>query len=199
MKHYEITEWSDYVRGVADSGLSTKMDEHLAQGCSRCGGALAGLREVAGLAARDGRLELDDDVVRSVKALFGQRRLERGRDTKRLALQLVYDSLSEPAPSGFRGAGAGTRRLVFRGEDLALDLVLAREPPPSSDLRLTGELVSSVEGPISERPVMLVEGREVACRSLTSALGAFSVTCARSEKTRLRILVRDGHYLDVGL
>lgn len=199
MKHYEITEWTDYIRGVAGGNLSKRMGDHLAEGCTQCGVTQAALREVADLADKDSRLDLADGVVRSVKALFAHRQPERARELKCLALQLVYDSLLQPAPAGVRSSDAATRRLVFRGEDIALDLVLARDESESSDLRLSGELVSSDDGPMPDVPAMLVEDDEVIDRALTGPLGNFFIACERPETTSLRLVVRDGEYIDVPL
>ena len=198
MKHYEITEWTDYVRGVAGGNLGKRMGDHLAEGCTQCGVTQAALREVAVLADKDSRLDLADGVVRSVKALFAHRQPERARELKCLALQLVYDSFLQPAPAGVRNVNETSRRMVFRGEDIALDLILARDEA-SSDLRLNGELVSSSEGPMPDIPAMLVEDHEVIDQSLTGSLGNFFITCERPETTHLRLLVGDGEYIEVPL
>ncbi len=199
MKHYRITEWTDYVRGVAGGSLGRRMGDHLAGGCAQCGVTQAALREVAVLADKDSRLDLAEGVVRSVKAFFAHRQPERARELKCLALQLVYDSLLQPAPAGVRSSGPTPRRLVFRGEDLALDLVLARGESGSSDLRLNGELVSSEEGPLPDVPALLVEDHEVVDQAWTGSLGNFSILCERPATTHLRLLVRDGEYIDVPL
>lgn len=199
MKHYGITEWTDYIRGVAGGSLGKRMGDHLAEGCAQCGVTEAALREVAVLADKDSRLDLADGVVRSVKALFAHRQPERAQGLKCLALQLVYDSLLQPAPAGVRGGQAASRRLVFRGEDVALDLVLAHSEPGSADLRLSGELVSSDEGPMPDVPAQLVEDHDVVGESLTGPLGTFLLSCERPQSSHLRLLVREGEYIDIPL
>ena len=59
--------------------------------------------------------------------------------------------------------------------------------------------MSSEDGPMPEVQATLVEDSEVVDEATTGSLGNFFITCERPETTYLRLLVRDGEYIDVPL
>ena len=70
MRHYDIADWADSARAVADTGGSADMQSRLDDGCELCQAMVAAFQRVATVAATGAALAPPAGALRSVKAFF---------------------------------------------------------------------------------------------------------------------------------
>lgn len=196
MEHFDAESWSDYVRGTAPDSQIALMRTHLEDGCETCAGHVAALEAVRRLVANERALGLEPGVVRSVRAMFRQRRVavEAGRSPR--LLQLVFDSRLAPA-AGFRDGESEVRRLTFMSEELSLDLQLVERPAAEGGAQLLGEIVESDLGHLPEVPVALLAGDEVVAEAVTGELGQFELSTTAAQGLRLRFELEETFELEI--
>jgi hypothetical protein len=67
MEHFDITDWADYVRAVADSADRAAMKRHFDAGCESCAAMVTALERLATTATG---ATPPPGVLRSVKEVF---------------------------------------------------------------------------------------------------------------------------------
>jgi hypothetical protein len=97
MKHFEVEQWLDFVRGLAGTIDRVAMEQHLSQGCKECSAMVERLRRFVAAAAADARYQIPDWAVRSACDIFGRQRPDKVLLLPRLVAKLVFDSFREPA------------------------------------------------------------------------------------------------------
>lgn len=198
MKHYDMIQWSDYVRGVGDAELRRAMRDHLATGCPECGRTAQLLRGVVDVARSDRRHGPPESAVRAVRALFALQQPTASHWLSPLRIRLAFDSLYEPAPAGVRGPETARRQLVYYAQDYALTLSLDYRPGPKGEsLELGGEILRRSEGPIPEVPAYLMSGSQLLAHSFSSHLGDFHMECDPAERMRLCLLVDSAELIEI--
>lgn len=70
MKHFDIIQWSDFVRGAGDANARRAMRAHLDQDCKRCACLVRRLSRIVAVAERDAAQRPPDDLLRSIKSSF---------------------------------------------------------------------------------------------------------------------------------
>lgn len=96
-RHFEITEWVDFSRGLGDPCDRTAMQEHLDAGCEPCRMTVAALRQVARVAAADMESAPPSAARRTVEAVFAVRRPDVVGRRQDLSLWRVFDGALKPA------------------------------------------------------------------------------------------------------
>ena len=79
MNHFDITQWTDFARGVtavADRGV---MEAHVVSGCARCRETLSLVKRVVESARIDNASDPPEHVVRCAKALSALRPQRKSR------------------------------------------------------------------------------------------------------------------------
>lgn len=198
MRHFDIADWTDYVRELVDAPARQAMRDHLASGCARCGRTVSALERVANLAREEIRQPVPEYAMRSVKALSALHLPERAPKLVSLALQLAFDSFLEPAPAGTRGAELSSRHLVYYAQNYALDLRLEYEPG-SEMLQLGGEILDRRFGPVANVPAFLIADDQIVSRSTSGDLGEFNMKCDSDGSIRLCLVMSDDECIDVSL
>jgi len=69
-RHYDVPEWADFVRGLGDDAHRSTMQQHLSEGCARCGEFVATLQRFAPIVANEARYEPPAQVVLRAEAVF---------------------------------------------------------------------------------------------------------------------------------
>jgi hypothetical protein len=69
-RHFDIPQWTDFVRGVGDAAQRSAMQQHLSTGCARCGEFVATLQRFAPIAASEARYEPPVHAVLRAEAVF---------------------------------------------------------------------------------------------------------------------------------
>src|ERR1700758_3453851 len=120
MKHYDINEWTDYVRRVGETSKREEMSQHLATSCKKCGGVVSFLEKLTTVTRSD-TTRVPDQLVRNVKAMFAMGKPEKVSVASTVA-KLIFDSFSEPVPVGVRGTPRVTRQAMYEAGDYCVDL-----------------------------------------------------------------------------
>ncbi len=198
MKHYDVTEWTDFVRGVADPARQRAMEDHLATGCGRCGRIATALRRVVEAGANELRHQPPDYAVRSVKAFFGLHRPERAPGWATTTLPLTFDSALAPASAGTRTLEDRSRQLLFESDDFALDVRLQRQSG-DREAMVVGQLLKRPAEPVANAPAYLVCDGAIASSGFTGEFGGFRMDCPRQGALDLWLFVSDTERIAVTL
>ena len=78
-RHFDITEWADYVRNLVSAEQHERMSVHLQSGCSKCEKIEGLLSRFAAICTREAAYEVPRFVEQQVKALVGLAKAPRRR------------------------------------------------------------------------------------------------------------------------
>ncbi len=195
MAHFDIAEWSDYVRGLGDPISRKRMAAHLENGCRQCGDLVETLEAVAA----DGRAETEPPpwAVRSVLAYFSVGERHARERLERLPVRVSFDSYLQPAPAGVRNRGATARHIVFNARQYTVDTRL--DYGSGRGVSVVGQVASRGGEPVARVPAYLVIGGEIVSRDLTNRHGEFQVECSRRGAIRLCLSIDDRRVIEVEL
>lgn len=187
MKHPQLEQWSDYVRGTLEPEAASISVRHLDAGCRRCERRVAALKAVHRLAENLHAFEPPEAALRAVKNLFRIQQLVEEDPKPCCSLDLSFDSFLTPAPIGVRGCAFPDRHLVFKNPDLLLEVqVEAGEP-----LRLQGQLLDRDSNPIANVPTFLLDGGRIHSQDLSGAMGGFTLHGDTKGSPRLCLLLEE--------
>ncbi len=196
MKHYQSEEWSDYIRGTLSESAAEPMRRHLESGCARCRRAVVVLEAVLEVARSDARHQPPAAAVRAVKAMFRIQRLVAALDKPAPAFRLAFDS-RQAAPVGVRGADIQERHLIYKGDNLAVDLHL--QPVGDNSLNVVGQVVSGQRGPIADVPAFLLLGGRIRSQDLSTSRGEFSLEGGHGDPMHLCLLLQNDELIEIEL
>jgi len=193
MKHFGITQWVDFARGLTKEPEGSTMREHLATGCPEC-------RQAAGFCDNLTRLCLamapnraPEAAVRDARAIFPVRRPDRPERTIRIPIELIYDSFLVPAPAGMRSSWQVGWQGLYRAGDCSLDLRIEPEFQ-SSRAALIGQISNHTlpEIEMANVVIRLKLGSLVVAETVSNRFGEFQMEY--EQQGRLQLCV----YLDGG-
>src|SRR5690242_12312854 len=134
MRHYEVGEWTDFVRNLVPEEDRIAMQQHRAHctGCSALAGFLEQLCQTA--QAEQSYEAASASLAASARNIFGVKHpakpamRDRVIDTLRtLVACLTYDSAAELRPLGARSYRAGSRQMLYEAGDYCVDLRLSEQ------------------------------------------------------------------------
>jgi hypothetical protein len=187
MKHFNIWQWSDFVRGLVEETSRTAMEAHLASGCRRCERFVQGLRDVAATARGEADYAPPDHAIRHARAVFSMHHPEKV-SFPRLVAQLVHDSLRSPLPAGMRSQDRLWRHALYEAGTYSLDLQVEHEPR-SGLVTLIGQLAdrNQPESTAADVPVWLMERKSLVASTLCNRFGEFQLRYAPARNLRLQV------------
>lgn len=198
MAKFDITDWSDFVRGIASPEDEEKMQRLLepsATEASSAAGVVEHLRQVASLGKADHEAPVPSYAVRIAKAIASVRRqkpeiAQRRSPFRRLRCTAAFDSFLQPAPVGTRDLDRSHRTLTFEAESYRINLRLEHELEPRSTVAV-GQVMqpSQTEAPLSRVPVLVFAGQDEIDRTLTSAFGEFQFEGLPQQALELCLLI----------
>jgi hypothetical protein len=200
-RHFDITEWADYVRNVVAPEQHQQMLSHLQSGCSKCEKLHTLLSRLATIFLREAAYEVPRYAEQQVKALVGLARAPRQSMLQRLLGNLIYDSQSDPQPVGVRGTHQINRQVLFHAGDYSLDLRFEHEKG-SASMVLVGQIANqkAPDDMLSNIPVILVAGNRELTRSISNTFGEFQMEYVPESDLRLLVpLESRGQELEVML
>ena len=198
MSHFEITEWTDFVREVLSAERRAVIESHLEEGCPECASACAQLRRTAAASAADRAWNVPPELVTAVEAIFAERQHEKPSVLSRLAARLIYDNIAQLQPAGARAGQAVTCQVAFHAGDY-LDLSMGGD---STHRSLVGQFASkkAPATPPANIPVLLIAGDTVVSRTMTNEFGEFSLEYQPRKNLRLCLPVAaEGTQIQVSL
>jgi hypothetical protein len=198
MRHFDITEWADFVLGTTAVEKRHEMTAHLESGCPECLHVRSLLEQVRNTAAADALYAPPSDLVDAVTALAKPRTAPKRPLLQRLVATLAYDSLTDLQSEGARGEQPANRQLALKAGSYRIELQMERS---HSHVTLVGQF--GCEGEpyrVDNRPVLLLTGGSVVARGVTNDFGEFCLEYRHRTRLRLCIDLEDlGTQIEVPL
>lgn len=190
MQHFESEEWADFARGLVSAEKRQAMQEHLADGCTRCTRELDWMKQVGEAAGREASYEPPADVVRVVKSLSGASRLVSAEGPSRQFAGLIFDSFGQPVALGVRAALATSRQLLYRKGDCNIDITLERASG-ANEVILVGQILNSgrPDRGVGAVLVELLSGDKVIANAATTSHGEFQFLFPPTSNLQLCIAI----------
>lgn len=204
MAKFDISDWCDYVRGIADPAQSDAMRSQLETTGAAPRVLVDRLRRVAEVGRFDNALEIPEHALRVAKAAGSLRRPQATEEgatgwvaslLRQLPFTITFDSLRQPAPVGTRNLQGADRQLSLEAEDFKVDLRLEHDTDPNSTV-VVGQVVrrrmddpEAEAEPVTNLPVLAVEGGRIVGRSSTGSFGEFQAEGLPNDTLSLCFLV----------
>ena len=187
MSHYDITRWTDYVRGLVDAQDHSEMTRHLSE-CSSCRATHDLFARVAVRMKADLRYEVPEYVVRNARAIFSTSAPAKRTLLQKLTGSLVFDSFKQPALAGARSGTPGMRHALYEAGDYSVDIRLEEERD-SSRVNMVGQLAlrSHTTDSFDGVPIMLMLGRKVVTEAVSNKFGEFQLSYEPNSRLKLHV------------
>jgi hypothetical protein len=201
VRHFDITEWADYVRNAVPADQHKQMLSHLQNGCSRCERLKGLLSKFAAICSREAAYEIPRAAELQVKAMIGLAKAPRRSALQRVWASLIYDSVNDPQPVGVRGTHQINRQVLFHAGDYSVDLRFEHEKG-SASMVLVGQIANQKmpDEVLANLPVILVAGNREVTRSISNTFGEFQLEYVPESDLRLLVpLEAKGEELEVEL
>lgn len=201
VRHFDVTEWADYVRRAVSSDQHKLMQAHLQSGCSRCEKIKELFSKFAAVCKREASYQIPRAAEQQVKAMIGLAKAPRRSALQRLWATLVYDSVNDPQPVGVRGTHQINRQVLFHAGDYSVDLRFEHEKG-SASMVLVGQIANqkTPDELLANLPVILVAGNREVTRSISNTFGEFQLEYVPESDLRLLVpLESRGQELEVQL
>ena len=198
MKHFEITEWCDFVRETAEPMHQAEMKGHLAEGCSKCQRTADMMNALEATARAEARHPAPQQAVYYARSIFALQMPERVNLLPRLTAHLLYDSFRDPLPAGVRSQHHISRQTLYEAGPICMDLRLDHERG-KPEVSLVGQISDkrNVNRTCSGIPVYLVAGKtDVVAKSISNELGEFRMEYAPRRNLRLVVEVGEDRVID---
>lgn len=195
MRHFDIEQWTDFVRGVGAPAALSAMRKHLDDGCDACAAVVHRLGALVAVAKEDMASAPPEHLVRFARAAFVLHRPEKSLALPDLVCRLVFNSRSSSLVAGTRGpAEAVSRQTLYEAGEFSVHLrfeQLVGGPLVS----LVGQVANrrTPDPPMAHVPVLLTRGRRVVARSLANEFGEFQVEYEPVKGLELQILLAARH------
>jgi hypothetical protein len=188
MKHFEIEEWVDFVNGTVNQEQRNEMQQHLAAPCRSCAAQVALWQKVRDFCATEAAYQPPEQAVRDAGVIF--RTAERASvsgDRSKL-VELLFDSLLQPAIAGARAAGSETRQMLYRAGSFQIDLQIEAKPAIGR-IAVTGQVLDVGRPEIigSGLKVTLANRRGNIIHALTNEFGEFHAEIPNSGDLELAL------------
>ncbi|HEV3040533.1 MAG TPA: hypothetical protein VHA33_22410 [Candidatus Angelobacter sp.] len=190
--HFDVAEWTDYVRNLVPPPQNREMEVHLQQGCIQCNTAQEWLSKFARTCARMSAYNVPDHFGGFVPSPVFPRRTLPVPALKRVWATLQYDSLTDPQPSGARAGQQASRHLLFQAGAYAIDVRFEREKG-SAHLMLAGQIAKREDKrqALVDSPVMLFSGSQEVARCTSNEFGEFQFDYVPQPDLHLRVPLPD--------
>ncbi|MBZ5508750.1 MAG: hypothetical protein LAO78_25085 [Acidobacteriia bacterium] len=200
-RHFDITEWADYVRNAVPDEQRERMLAHLEYGCSKCERVKELLSRFAAICTREAAYQIPRAAEQQVKAMISMVKSPRQSALQRIWASLIYDSMNDPQPVGVRGTHQINRQVLFHAGDYSVDLRFEHEKG-SASMVLVGQIANQKvpDEILANLPVILVAGNREVTRSISNTFGEFQLEYVPESDLRLLVpLESRGQELEVQL
>jgi hypothetical protein len=158
MRHFTTEDWIDFVNQVTPIDRRAAMQQHL-QGCNRCAEELALWERVRTTAARESALQPPAEALQAVNAAFWASGFGKAQKKTDSVIEVLFDSLLQPALPGVRSVTIGSRQMLYRAGSYQVDVQI--EVKADSSLVLVAGQIMDVS-----KPEFLTEGIPVTLSSM---------------------------------
>ena len=193
MAGFDIVQWCDFVRGVADPAIEEEMRARLETGTRSERRDAELLQRVADYGRETVDHGVPHEAVRIAHAIgsLSRPRLRRSENEdrepsllRRLSFEVLFDSLRRPLMvAGTRSHDASGRHLVLEADNYTVDVRLESAPSPGGAARpggsgggvLTGQIVrhDGDAQPVPRTPVLILADDTIVRRVFSKESGEF--------------------------
>lgn len=201
VRHFDRSEWADFVRNQGSPEQRQAMISHLQSGCSKCKNIKELLERFAVICKSEASYRVPADVERSVKAFFALNKPLKVSLFQRILGSSLYDSFDDPLPAGLRAGHQINRHVLFQAGDYSVDLRFEHERG-SPSMVMVGQIANrrTPEELMAHIPVILFSGTRELTRSLSNSFGEFQLEYTPQANLNLRVpLETRGQELEVVL
>jgi hypothetical protein len=193
MKHYGVSQWVDFARGLLTKAETQAMRAHLAEGCAGCEDVAKFCESLAGISREMASIEVPERVVRNARAIFPAAALVEPKRAARISVELIYDSLLAPEPAGLRANWQTGWQALYRAGDCSLDL---RVEPELSTTRaaVIGQISNHLapETKMADVPVFLKSGKSIVAETRSNRFGEFQMEYEQQGRLQLCVYLQGG-------
>lgn len=176
LRHYDITEWLDHLRGFSAGDRKTALDAHRRQ-CDACNATAAWLSRTLTDAAADRNTAVPEQVLHNARAIFALRALDNIHVQRGLLARLVFDSFTQPALQGVRSEQRlDVRHLLYDAGTYAIDVRLEHERG-TPDVAMIGQIHSATNADqnIAHMHVTLTSNQHLVAHTVSNQFGEFTL------------------------
>jgi len=191
VSHYDITRWTDYVRGLVDAQEHSEMARHLSE-CNSCRATHDLLARFAVRMQADLQYEIPEYAIRNARTIFSTNAPPKRTLLQKLTGSLVFDSFQEPALAGARSRTPGTRHALYQAGDYSVDIRLEEERG-STRVNMVGQLAlrSHTTDSFDGVPIMLKSGRKVVAEAVSNKFGEFQLSYDPRPQLKLHVPIHE--------
>ena|SRR6185312_5643045 len=192
VKHYSLSQWTDFARRVTTAVENEQMQKHL-DGCQRCLGVVKGFESVADFAKRESSYSPSEDALRIVQSYFAPVKMALAGAKPIAIARLTFDSSRAALAEGIRSVQDAPRQLLYISGNTAVDLRI--ESDPSSNRIVLGGQVLSSHKPATELQaiqVSLLSGFETIATTATNQFGEFHMSLSATKHLQLVFELQTG-------
>ena len=180
MKHFSSEEWIDFANQVTPHRKLELMRKHLGS-CKACTKRMELWQKVRKAAEPEGTFQPPAETVRVVKSAFASAGMKAQQKKSTSVVEVLFDSLLQPALQGARSTNMATRQMLYRAGSYQLDIQIEAKPGGAL-LMVTGQLmdVSTPEMVSAGVRVAISDGGESLAYTVTNEFGEFRAEIANS-------------------
>ena len=199
MSHFSDEAWFDYVRKLLPRDQTQAMETHLQEHCAECTELFEIWNRVLETVSRESRYVPNPSDVNRATATFENHQRSPMPRTGVMAA-LVFDSLHNAAPVGFRSVLAHARHLLYEANNWTIALRLKAEP--GNQVSLVGHVTQAGASSVTEGSnlqVTVSRGDTLIAQTISNNVGEFHLEYQNLSALRLRLRISDEHGLEVDL
>lgn len=204
MKQIDLTQWCDFVRGLADEATTEQMQEALLNGSEPAHRAFDMLRRVSEVIETDHTQPVPENAVRLAKAIGSLQRPMAAQEKVEHAIskllnfldfEVTFDSLLEPVTAGTRSLQTHDRQVSFEAAGLLIDLRIERDNDATA---VVGHVLQTDTDtgqddllPVTSMSVVSLHQGRIVHNTATGEFGEFQTEGLPNHNLKLCFLVDD--------
>src|ERR1044071_9949006 len=111
VKHYSLSQWTDFARRATTAAQEEQMQKHL-DGCQHCQGVVRAFKSVAEFARRESSYTPSEDALRIVQSYFAPMKMAASGAKQIAIARLTFDSSRAALAEGIRSVQDAPRQLL---------------------------------------------------------------------------------------
>ena len=172
MQHVSTENILTYLDGKAKDAEKSELGGHLAV-CPECSESKTQIQALELRLSEEPRFEPSARAVQSWINLFPSSPEPNKGSLRQIIASLIYDSFDQPMLAGERGAGAAPRPLLYRADDIGVDVKI-EVTEANERITLAGQVLSGSSNFLDDAPVGLESGGIMRYQTHTNEVGEFS-------------------------
>lgn len=226
MTRIDITDWCDFIRGVADPEVDETLHRRLAEDAA-ARRTVEILQRVDAVSQVDRALNIPEHALRGAKALASLQRpnhaVDETRSTEplsdearsaegpegeswwstlleRLPVRVAFDNLLQPSVAGTRDLQSPHRQILFEADEYTVDVRWEQEADAQHTV-VIGQALKRDEAtqPLTNLPIYVIAENKIVARAQTNRFGEFQADKLPKKPLRLCLLVGERTCLDLPL